>query len=620
MKKIIPFTLLLITLFITILSANTKENYAFVSLYELHGESHRYEYNRTGTIFQDTHIHINLFKSTNKTLTLQEIIQKKDAFKPIPKTETFTDDTLSYWLQVDLGDTFPSGTYVVQYGDAKIIEDSFTPLQHASYINVKGAQHLSFTYQHSQDATQYYFKLKPQHFRIPFRYISISPKVDFYNSIMDTFTKQLMLGIVLGIIFMAAIYNGAMYYYNRQRSFLYYMCMQFFMIAILFAILGLYIYDANSFFSRNIMYENLISLGASFFATLFSIHFLDIQKYLPKLYLILRSILALIILDMLVTLFDQSYIYKYYLIPFFMLFLLYAGIMRIKQGYKPAQFYLAGWLTLTLSVFLTVFSIGMDYLHINPLFIGSAVEAILLSIALSYKIRMIYKAKEEQKELLVHQSKLASMGEMLANIAHQWRQPLTHLSYTFMNIKEAQTYGELHPEYLDKKIDDANTQLIFMSQTIDDFKDFYASDKEKEDFSLAQASKETLAIMKNTFTHQNIKVTLNIHEDSRLHNYKNEYKQVLLNLLSNAKDALLKNVTVNPQIDIIIDKNYISVSDNAGGINPAILPKIFDPYFTTKEGNSGIGLYMSKMIVERNMHAKLQITSHPKGTQCTLTF
>jgi signal transduction histidine kinase len=212
------------------------------------------------------------------------------------------------------------------------------------------------------------------------------------------------------------------------------------------------------------------------------------------------------------------------------------------------------------------------------------------------------------------------MGEMIGNIAHQWRQPLTHLSYTFMNIQEAQKHGELDEKYLTNKIDDATVQLEFMSQTIDDFKDFYAPNKEKENFSLATATQETLDIMKNTLKHSSIEVELVVITDAQVHNYKNEYKQVLLNLLSNAKDVLIERVTKTPKISIIIDKDKVSVEDNAGGIDDKVLPRIFEPYFSTKEGNSGIGLYMSKMIVEKNMAGKLNVQTSHNTTTFSIVF
>lgn len=221
---------------------------------------------------------------------------------------------------------------------------------------------------------------------------------------------------------------------------------------------------------------------------------------------------------------------------------------------------------------------------------------------------------------MIQQSKLASMGEMIGNVAHQWRQPLTHLSYNLMNIQDAFKHNTLDEVYLEKKVDEATTQIEFMSQTIDDFKNFYEPRKRKEDFSVEEVSKEVLEILKYTLDENSIEVDLLVRSDVILYNYKNEYKQVLLNLLSNAKDALFENTTISPKITIIINKSTVRVIDNAQGIEPKIMHKIFEPYFTTKEGNSGIGLYMSKIIIEKNMGGKLTVVNKDEGAEFSLIF
>jgi signal transduction histidine kinase len=419
---------------------------------------------------------------------------------------------------------------------------------------------------------------------------------------------------------MAGIYNAAMYYYNRDISFLYYALMQFFMILILYDMSGANLWNEGSYFCRNISYESIISLLAALFATRFTMSFLETKKYLPKVHQIFIIGSILLLIDIIISIFYKSLIIEYYILPFLMLPLLYAGYKRIRQGYRPARFYLAGWTVLTLAVFLNIFILHITFLVIDPLYIGAATEAILLSLALSYKMRMVATEKEQQKELLVHQSKLASMGEMIGNIAHQWRQPLTHLSYTFMNIQEAQKHDELTPKYLNNKIDEASKQLEFMSHTIDDFKDFYTPNKAKEEFLLSNAAQETLEIMRNTLKQNDIKISLQIDDNGSLFSYKNELKQVLLNLISNAKDIFIERVTPQPHIEIIINKNSISIEDNAGGIKADILPRIYEPYFSTKERNSGIGLYMSKMIIERNIGGKLEVSNTHKGAKFTIKF
>jgi len=617
--KILILTSTLISLFISYTFAEEiKEDYAMVSIYEMRGETHIYESNRTKTSFKDINITFALLKNNDTDINIKNITQYDNKFISIPKTETFQDTNTTYWLKVDLGSSFPSGRFVYTYADADFTEHTFINSQSLEKFKLDGRNNMKFSYKKGTDAQVYYFKLQPKHYRIPFRFVYVSTSDTFYDYIAKDGKIQLILGLIIGLILMAGIYNAAMYYYNKDISFLYYALMQLFMVTLLYTYSGAFQWDEGSYFSRNISFLSIVSISASLFAALFTAHFLDTKRHLPKINKIINIGMVVIGIDLIISIFYKSMLVEYYILPFLMLPLIYAGYKRVRQGYKPARFYLAGWIVFTVAVFLNIFQVGYSYTIIDPLYVGAAIEAILFSLALSYKIRMVAKEKEEQKELLVHQSKLASMGEMIGNIAHQWRQPLTHLGYTFMNIQEAQKHDELTPEYLNNKIEEASKQLDFMSHTIDDFKDFYTPNKEKEDFSLVTATQETLEIMRNTLKHNDIEVELVIKEDSTLHNYKNEYKQVLLNLLSNAKDALVEKVTKSPHISIVIDKNTIHVTDNAGGIKEELLKRIFEPYFTTKVGNSGIGLYMSKMIVERNMKGKLHIKNRPEGACFTL--
>ncbi len=620
MKKIILLTLTIISTFLSLLPAQDLEDFAMVSIYENRGESIVYESNRTKGFFKDINVSFSLLKNDDTSINISNIKTYDKDFNPVPKTEKFQDTNTTYWLKIDMGTTFPSGRFVYSYADADFSQHTILPSQQLEKFVLDGVQSMKFTYKQGVDPQVYYFKLVPKHYRIPARFVYVSTPDTFYAFLAKISHIQLILGLMLGVIIMAGIYNAAMYYYNRDISFLYYALMQVFMSLILYSYSGAFFWDEASLFSRNIIYENIISLFVALFATLFTLSFLELKIYLPKLHKISQIVLLFIGLDMLISLVFKSIIIEYYILPFLMLLLVYAGYKRMRQGYKPARFYLAGWIILTVAVFFNFFDIGYSFTIIDPLYIGAAVEAILFSLALSYKIRMVAQEKEEQKELLVHQSKLASMGEMIGNIAHQWRQPLTHLSYTMMNLKEAQKHGELDEVYLEKKVSDANTQIEFMSQTIDDFKDFYAPNKEKEDFSLASATEETLELMKNTFKHSDVEIELVVKTDTQVHNYKNEYKQVLLNLLSNAKDILVERVTPSPKVSIVIDKNTVKVKDNAGGIGKKILPRIYEPYFSTKAKHSGIGLYMSKMIVEKNMGAKLSVHIHDKTTTFSIVF
>ncbi|MFV0563831.1 sensor histidine kinase [Malaciobacter mytili] len=243
---------------------------------------------------------------------------------------------------------------------------------------------------------------------------------------------------------------------------------------------------------------------------------------------------------------------------------------------------------------------------------------------LEIKIQEEISKRLEQEQLLIQQSKLASMGEMIGNIAHQWRQPLAQISAIHMNMKVTYDFNKFTKEYLDTKIKEANKLTSYMSQTISDFQNFFKPQGEKEEFSIQKACQEAYFIVESSLKYHGIEVSFDIKEDINVFGYKNEYSQVILNILSNAKDILLERQIENPKINIEIKngENYaiVKIHDNAGGIKENIIDKIFDPYFTTryKTQGTGIGLYMSKNIIERNMNGYINVKNVDNGALFTI--
>ena len=618
MKNSIIKTLLLTIILLSPLFATTvtKETRGVVA-FELFDNTVLHEEKSKEGLFSDINVSLSLFKSKDKNITIESISNYDLRFKPMSKNERFQDKEVDYWLKVDLQEGFPSGKFVVSYGDVKVLADSFSKTQKIDKFEIGGVEHLKFSYDSTKDGSVYYFKLSSVKYENAYRFLYITTNDNFYNEVNTNMVIHIILGIILGLIFMAGLYNGAMYYYNRDISFLYYMLMEWSISLVLFNMIGI-INFTDLPIARSETYYSLCSLLSVLFTTLFTQSFLDTKQHSPKLNRGLNIIIVLLFLDAIFSIFYVSLIFKYHLLPFFALGYIYLGYKRAKEGFKPAMFYVAGWSVLVFTLFLDSFW-QLDF-WVSPIFLGTAVEAIFFSLALSYKIKMMADEKEQQKELMVHQSKLASMGEMIGNIAHQWRQPLTHLSYTVMNIQDAFKHKSLDEVYLDKKVDEANTQIEFMSQTIDDFRDFYALSKTKESFSLADESRQVLSMMQHSLDEVEIVVELVVVEDLEITNYKNEYKQVVLNLLTNAKDALVERLTIAPKITIRVDKNRVTISDNAGGIQEKNIDKIFEPYFSTKENSSGIGLYMSKMIVEKNMGGRLSVLNDDKGAVFRVVF
>ncbi|GAB6073503.1 sensor histidine kinase [Nautilia lithotrophica] len=245
-----------------------------------------------------------------------------------------------------------------------------------------------------------------------------------------------------------------------------------------------------------------------------------------------------------------------------------------------------------------------------------------LNQSLEDRVKKAVEEISKKDQLLAHQTRLAAMGEMIGAIAHQWRQPLNTLA---INIQLLPEYVEEHgcdEETLEKFVEKNMETIFFMSSTIDDFRNFFRDDNSKTTFKVKDALKDTLKLIGAQLKAKKIEVEIR-GDDFDVYGSKTQFQQVLLNLISNAKDAIEENKIKNGKIIINIDsKNKkISITDNGGGIDEKIIYKIFEPYFTTKDTKgSGIGLYMSKTIIDKYFNGKLEATNIKNGAKFTISF
>jgi signal transduction histidine kinase len=227
----------------------------------------------------------------------------------------------------------------------------------------------------------------------------------------------------------------------------------------------------------------------------------------------------------------------------------------------------------------------------------------------------------EKDRLLLQQSRQAAMGEMINNIAHQWRQPLNGLGLIIQSLPVMYGTEGFGRGYLETMGDRAMQIILHMSQTIDDFRNYFKPDKEKVWFKVNQPVSRTIKLIEESFKNLKIAIEVNPMEDPVIHGYPNEFGQVLLNILINARDAFSERNVSDPKIFITLgsekEKAVVTVADNAGGIPENILDKIFDPYFTTKgpDQGTGIGLFMSKTIIEKNMGGKIVARNTAQGAE-----
>jgi signal transduction histidine kinase len=241
--------------------------------------------------------------------------------------------------------------------------------------------------------------------------------------------------------------------------------------------------------------------------------------------------------------------------------------------------------------------------------------------SLEDKITKALEENTKQLQALQQQSKMASMGEMIGAIAHQWRQPLNTIGTSIQNLKYDYKEGLIDDEFLKEFIDKNKKTIKFMSKTIDDFRSFFRIDKEKVKFNVFEITNSVVNMQSAQLKNHHITVNVSGDEFEYI-GLQSEYQQVVLNLITNAKDALIDNHIKNPIIDIKIEDNKIYVKDNAGGIPKDIIDRVFEPYFTTKEQGkgTGMGLYMSKMIIEDNMGGTLSVNNIDDGALFIIEF
>jgi len=236
----------------------------------------------------------------------------------------------------------------------------------------------------------------------------------------------------------------------------------------------------------------------------------------------------------------------------------------------------------------------------------------------------------KQQQVMFNQAKMAAMGEMIGNISHQWRQPLNALGLIIQDAEDAYEFGEVDRNYMSKMVKNAMQKIIFMSNTIDDFRNFFSTNKVKEHFDVVAGIHQMGEIMALSLDRSAIVLEFPKNETPiTIYGYKNELQQVVLNLLNNAKDAIIDHPSLEGKkqwIRITVEENekeiQLNIADSGGGVSLEIMDRIFEPYYTTKEEGkgTGVGLYMSKMIIEENMKGSLGVMNSLDGAVFTITL
>lgn len=265
--------------------------------------------------------------------------------------------------------------------------------------------------------------------------------------------------------------------------------------------------------------------------------------------------------------------------------------------------------------------------HLELLLLRKNNEIYDLQKVMESRVAEMRQKQDEHERVMIHQARHAAMGEMLGTIAHQWRQPLNVISLVVQNMEDAREYNEFSDEILERSIIQTMEQVMLLSRTIDDFRMFLSPVKMTEYFDPMQCVEECVGMLSGWFSNFpdiDVRKTGGVEKHIRFAGCQNTFKQVIIHLLNNANDAVQEQqrrvgrefrglITIHLQYRD--DCAVISIADNGGGIAESTMKHIFEPYFTTKNkaNGIGIGLYVSKLIIENSMDGSLWGENTPDG-------
>jgi len=456
-------------------------------------------------------------------------------------------------------------------------------------------------------------------------------------------------GLYYGVFIIVFFYNFISFVYTRKSNYFFYL--------IFISTFGLYQLSLDGLGIQFIWSEsywmvhhgNGTMMAVMILAViLFSQEFLKTKEYAPFIDKALRALsygVAILLVFATFRPYGDVVVFLATISVILPPVLLTTGVIAYRKKFYPARFYVIGWgffLTGSVLFAMNKFAVieGFTFLSYAQQ-IGSALEMIFISWALADlqkqsereylhklsglntflqdKVDESLKQMRKNDQMMIEKSRLAAMGEMIEQIAHQWRQPLNTLALINQNFYFQVQLNTVDKDDCTNAHDQINDQLQYMSQTIDDFRNFSHPNKEKETFVLEEVIKSALNLSEGSLKYAKIKSNIISEREHLAFGMRHEMMQVLMNLLKNVQDIVQKQDIKDPWIKFFVEESkgniHIKVEDNAGGIYKNQIEYIFEPYYSTKVGleGTGIGLYMSKEIIEKSMLGTISVTNGEYG-------
>jgi len=475
--------------------------------------------------------------------------------------------------------------------------------------------------------------------------------------------KNGFLLIFVGMFIALALYHLTLYFSTGYKEYLYYSLYLTSATIWEMQLSGMLANYFGFYFNPINEYTLLSVLLVPIFLVLFSKTIFNTKedyklenKYLDSVLIVFTIAIIIGLFNVPLSLQLASFFYLYLTVILFM-----TNLSIMKKGNPVASIFLVANSFFILLLLITdLYYKGIlsysDFIF-NAASFGVLTEALILAFLMSYRIKTLQKNRQEnikhitskteleehnkilkitvekavqesrkKDKILFQQSKMISMGEMIENIAHQWRQPLAEVNASVSVIDNVIYEKYDNDSTIEKELTNIENLTNYMSKTIYSFQNYFEKSQDKKEFSLRSTIYESILILGKSLQNNNVVINVEISEEFIHSGYENEFQQVILVLLNNAKEALLSNSIQNPKIEIKVYKHYqeykVTICDNAGGIKNAVIEKIFDPYFTTKKSNegTGLGLYIAKMIVEDKMGGRINVENIKYGSCFSITL
>ncbi|MDB2562450.1 sensor histidine kinase [Sulfurimonas sp.] len=433
--------------------------------------------------------------------------------------------------------------------------------------------------------------------------------------------------IIIAIMITLALYNATLYFFNQRKEFLFY---ALYMITPAIGLNYKYgtIFSQFHLYGESTYWLNLTAIVMPAFLILFVQQVLHTKILNKNINFFLNSLLLLVGIDVAIAIFiDLTFAMEVFKFIFFLttIVIIYLIIYLFKTSHPLALIFASAYSFYFSGLLITIFAmsglIELNFYTFRSGGMGLILEGLLFSYLMHYNIKLLEKEIREQREVIIVKNKKAQLGDMISAITHQWKQPLARIA-SITGLIEFQLSNEsiISPKKLTKHISQINSNIFFLSNTIDDFKNFFNSDQEKIQCDIKSLIEKAILISKDDTLTKEVTITTEFNFINTIDIYQNELLHILLNIIQNAKEAF-KDSNENIKLIKIIaytenEHTYIDIIDNAGGIDEKNMPFIFNEYYTTKQekSGSGLGLYLSKIILEDRLEGHIEAINIKDGT------